>query len=447
MRSMLDLFALIAFPMVVLGDEDTGRLRAVADEHVGRWVRADQGPPIWQNARTAEVVPVEAGPATLYKCKLKADQKDAGYVILAPGPQGPQPVMWSASPCPDEYVKSLSVPSGMKPLSPDVPIQCEIRALMPLIGIPDTEAKDFRPSSLACCAVSMLYWAETQIRRPIFLSVERIIPPMSLAGPPFSESPQPSTEEDKLVDAYFGTVEALYSEPNVTEIVVSPSGKKLRRVKDPAGVVRRLGPPLRSLLKKNLSERGRLRLLQEEYDLSGSLVNASTTPGARLAVIHQMYLAENVEGGLNDLLHSRGLAARWESQVLTNLTHDTVPCILLGPQKQALVILGIGTMADTDLLVCYVPGTIASSRVSRAEYAKELRRRTLRLLPKASPSTRPHEQSGAGRSRPSAADDPANEDRRIPLDAECESYKSPSVHFVRKEVIAGWQAHYLTGLH
>lgn len=383
-NSRLCIASMIAAVGALAATDDPALIRRFADEHVGRWSNSGRGLPAWRNARTDEVVPIQAGATTLHVCRLKTDGKDAGYVLLRAAADGYQPIMWSASDFPQDYINAFSIhqAAGVLPDEP-CPAIVQLQPGMSMVGIPENTPEDLRPSSLACCAISVIYWMETQAQEALLYSYQRrsSLPPR-LSGPFFVKAAEQTGNE---LSEFHEQWSDMYSDPDLYETVAGPSGTPSYRRKDAAGVFRRVGPSIRSNLQRSLSQRARLQLLERECNLGLDIGQGKISPGAVNAVALQAFLADNPGTGLNDFMASRGLLLRWAEKPASALDSVELPCVAVGPDNQALLIAG--TFGDSrDWLVVCAPSTVRPDELPILEGAERLRQHVLRRVPRNDPS-------------------------------------------------------------
>lgn len=377
MRLACMVLSVLLQPGLVLADDMNARCRLAAGEHVAAWSRSDLAPSSWTTAKVVASTMLDNG--SLCKCSLESGGHEVGYVIMAFTETGPVPVMWSGSNCPDAYLKAMSIEQPFNSPAPTMAsLKCPAKDGMLMVGIPENTPADLRPSPLACCAISVLYWAETQAHQALLYSSDTqcLLRP-DMKPPFFINHPEPIANELRDFYAHWP---AMDSNPALYETIIGRSGRPSYRMKNPVGILQAIMPSMQSHLLGSLSQRARLDLLELESSLCVEVGGGKVSPGVANAIALESYMKREPQTGLNDFLASRGLSLRWTEQAGSMLNDDGLPCIAVGPNKEALVVAGsLGDKSEW-LLVC-IPSTVHPELLDRQQAPERLRQRYLRILP------------------------------------------------------------------
>lgn len=359
--------------------DDAVQCGVLARTHIDACRRVGLWPKPAGEEASVEVTAVPGGSSRLRKCSFHTGQQQAGYVIMAADGTVPRPVMWSGSKCRDRFVAALSpVPvdaaAAWEGKDPVFAVRHSIR----MIGVPDRVPEDLRPSPVACCAISLIYWSETRLRRPLLHSCERGV--MLPEAPPAAASGVPERvlgELDKFHEAWM----TLYPDDSLFETLTTRTGRQVYRTKDGAALFRRTASLFRETLGRDLSIPARMQVLEQQSSVALDVGGQAISPGAVNAVILQSYLDQGLEAGLGAFLKSRAIPLRWTVGKVSSLTSSRLPCLVVSPDNQAAVVVD-GCLGDPPalLLVC-VPETVNSERLSSGQAVRRLRQRLPAILP------------------------------------------------------------------
>jgi hypothetical protein len=317
-------------------------------------------------------------------CDVTHDNGKAGYVLLFESPEGLMPVMYSASEFPSSLIGQVASPA--RPVTDGVSPHVQSLPDVTMVGIPKMQSERAPVTSLACCVASISMWVQQRYRIPLLSLPEEVVisttRPFEDTSPLLRQSPPPSAGE---LSSFYEQKSKIYEDPTLWEPIPARSDSQpssapppgdSRRSKDSTILFERMRPILHSELMKDLSRAARWELIDRyEFPLAADTLAKpfSAEAGMVSAIVIQSYLtsAPNPEQGLEDFARSRGLRSAWFYSPAGELTAQKVPCVLLGPQNQAVLVTGLSDKSDVKWVYVIAPETVRPVELSRKELAVE----------------------------------------------------------------------------
>ena len=312
-------------------------------------------------------------------CSVSREEKNVGYILFFESPAGPVPVMYSGSEIPLTMVEQLIGPSEVTTL--DAAPQIEGPADVPMVAVPKQRGDHSQISPLACCIAGMSMWVQGHDRLPLLYLVQEVAAsrPFDTASPFFLPSPPPAPGE---LRSFYEQRATIYQDPKISEPLTLPASTQpgfaarsgsVTRVKDATILFDRMRPVVHSELMRDLSRQARWELMREEFLLAAETLVLPSSKGMVSAVVVQSYLTgTSPEQGLEDFVRSRGLRSLWSYSRPTELAPERIPCVLLGPENQAVLVTGLSTDLGTRWVVVTVPQTVLPLVRSREDVEAEM---------------------------------------------------------------------------
>lgn len=137
----------------------------------------------------------------------------------------------------------------------------------------------------------------------------------------------------------------------------------------------RMVPIVQAHLMKDMSRQARRELMSAERGYADNVIPRPHTDGAKTAMTVQSYLSRdsNLEQALDDFARSRGLKPVWSYSIPTDLTARMLPCVLQGPENQAVLVTGLSGEVGARWVAVGAPQTARSVQRPREEVIAELR--------------------------------------------------------------------------
>ncbi|MBN1490728.1 MAG: hypothetical protein JXA69_12490 [Phycisphaerae bacterium] len=374
--------------------QDADPARVIAMDVCARVRSAPNVPDSWADATVTDVQSIESPKGRWRLARLAKEGQEAGYVLLAETAGGLVPAMYSASAPPLELVKLLAAPASEAACTTAPQIQN--LPDVPMIAVPALRDDRMHVTPLACAVAGMCMWVQEHHRVPFaylrddavrisFLGFMRQEPGwgFNLDSPLVVPSPEPAIgeltpfyEERSRISRDPKLVEPMPDPPagSMPEYLMPPPGSRLI-VKDHTALYERVIPALQSNLMKDLSRPARWALMQNEAGYASCVVPRPHSEGMRTALIIQSYLsrAASSEQVLEDFARSRGLKSVWSYSDAADLTAQKLPCVLRGPENEAVLVMGLSEDAGRKWLVVAAPATVQPVMRSQEEIQAERR--------------------------------------------------------------------------
>lgn len=453
---LVALLLVAVMPCWLKAEVSEAQIRSAAEAFIAQ-VQGKARPATWDRATVQRIESVSAPAGKWHMCMLATTDGQAGYVLLSETAGGAVPVMYSASKPPLELLKHLAVPTGAG-VSEAAP-QIEGLPDVPLVAIPTLRDDRIRITPLACCLAGMCMWVQEHHRIPFVSQMFSLWPwpEFNLDSSPFV-APSPPFAYDELTP-FKEERRKLYLDPELVEPMPDPppgsvpahliprSGTTLR-IKDHVVMYERMVPIVQAHLMKDLSSQARRELLREEYCDAGDVIPRPHSDGAQTSLIVQSYLARasNPKQGLDDFARSRGLKPIWSYSSPTELTERMLPCVLQGPENQAVLVTGLSGAPGARWVVVAAPETARPMRRPREEVDAERRAKFEAIRPAWFPTEfplpdDPKFKEEYERLKRQAETQPSKEPEMETVDATSELPEMLALggHMVRLDLFEGWR--------
>lgn len=380
---LVALLLVAVMPCWLQAEVSEAQIRSAAQAFMEQ-VQGKARPATWDHATVQRIESVITTEGKWHMCMLATTDGPAGYVLLSETAGGAVPVMYSASKPPLESLKHLAVPAGAGVF--EAAPQVEGLSDVPLVAIPTLRDDRIRITPLACCLAGMCMWVQEHHRIPFGRVLWDLSPwpEFNFDSSPFV-APAPPFAYDELA-SFIEERRKLYLDPELVEPMPDPPPGSVPphliprpgttfRIKDHGVMYERITPIVQAHLMKDLSRQARRELMGDERGYAGNVIPRPHSDGAKTALIVESYLsrASNIEQALDDFARSRGLKPVWSYSSPKELTERMLPCVLQGPENQAVLVTGLSGDAGARWAVVAAPETARSVQRPREEVIAELR--------------------------------------------------------------------------
>ncbi len=370
-----------------------GRFKAAVDGLVASLDGKPTLPAGWQKATLVGVTSLSGSQHAMHVCRVQQPDGKSGYAILSERQEQLFPVMFSGVPAPERLLGSLSLEASYTPQTPpaDLAVPAGIRMIAPVERPATPGLSRVSTSPIACSLASVLMYVQRRERLPLFVrgwgreeylhEIARCLESSgdSQAATAVRDSIEhrPRADTGERLRRYVDDRKRAEREGGFLEYVQSthPSGSRtqMAKIKDAAKRFDALSAIDRGFLTSRLFPQERhSSLVAEETDASSIEMLKSDGTVASL-IIERRYLGntDSTEAAIDLFCATRGLRVQCQKRAVHEVLAADLPCLLLGPDGQAMVLMAIGQGQSTRWGLVYVPETVVPFRKSMADLIVE----------------------------------------------------------------------------